>query len=165
MSRILQKFAANTPFEFQGLVDSSRLLLGVGTSQKVIPMLTDFGDAAGALGIQQDAFQRIMLATSQAISAGKFQVGDINQMVQNGIPVWSLLSKSLGKPVTELRKMASHREAHRGRCPAQPCSKQMHKDYGGSMAKQSQTLAGLWSTFTDTLSQGLAQALMPLVPV
>ena len=92
----LSKFAANTPFEFPGLVDSSRTLLGVGVAAKdVVPMLTDFGDAAGALAINQDAFQRIMLATSQSIAAGKFQVGDLNQLMNNGLPVWTLLSKAI----------------------------------------------------------------------
>jgi hypothetical protein len=39
---------------------------------------------------------------------------------------------------------------------------QMHKDYGGAMAEQSTTLSGLWSTFKDTISQSLAQAMTPL---
>jgi hypothetical protein len=44
----LSSFAAATPFELHGLVDSSRLLLGVGVNaQQVIPMLTAFGAAAG----------------------------------------------------------------------------------------------------------------------
>ena len=41
----------------------------------------------------------------------------------------------------------------------------MHHDYGGAMAKQSQTLAGLWSTVTDTFQQGMAKALIPLEPI
>lgn len=161
----LSKFAANTPFEMPGLVDSARTLMGVGVAaDNVIPILTDFGDAAGALGIQQDAFQRIMLATSQAISAGKFQAGDLNQIMNNGLPIWSLLSKAMGKPVTEIRKLASEGKLlSKDVLPV--LQAQMHKDYGGAMAKQSQTLSGLWSTFMDTLNLGMAKAIMPLVPV
>lgn len=158
----LSKFAATTPFEFPGLVDASRLLLGVGvSSKKVIPMLRDFGDAAGALAIDQDAFNRIMLATSQAISAGKFQAGDLNQIMTNGLPVWTLLSKAMHKSVPELRDLAS-----KGKLLAKDVlpalQAQMHKDYGGSMAAQSKTLSGLWSTFMDTLSMGLASAILPV---
>mgnify|MGYP000670917691 CR=1 FL=1 len=160
----LSKFAANTPFEFPGLVDSSRTLLGVGVAAKdVVPMLTDFGDAAGALAINQDAFQRIMLATSQSIAAGKFQVGDLNQLMNNGLPVWTLLSKAMGKTVPELRSLASHGKLlAKDVLPA--LQGQMHKDYGGAMAKQSKTLSGMWSTLQDTLSQGLAAAIEPLIP-
>lgn len=161
----LTSFAAKTPFEFPGLVDASRTLLGVGVAAKdVIPMLTNFGDAAGALGIKQDAFQRIMLATAQAISAGKFQAGDLNQIMNNGLPIWSLLAKATGKPVPELRKLASE-----GKLLAKDVlpilQKQMQKDYGGAMEKQSRTLSGMWSTLMDTMSQGLASAIQPLIPV
>lgn len=160
----LSDFAASTPFEMNGLIDSSRTLLGVGVAAKdVIPTLTAFGDAAGAVGIQGDAFQRIMLATSQAISAGKFQTADLNQIMNNGLPVWTILSKALGKPVAALRDMAS-----KGKLLAKDVmpalKKQMEKDYGGAMAKQSQTLSGLWSTLSDTLTQGMAKVLVPLLP-
>jgi len=161
----LSKFAANTPFEFPGLVDSSRTLLGVGVAAKdVVPMLTDFGDAAGALAIDQDHFQGIMMATSQAISAGKFQAGDLNQIMNNGLPVWSILSKAMHKTVPELRDMSSAGQLlAKDVLPA--LQSQMHKDYGGAMQQQSQTLSGLWSTMQDTMAQGMAQVLMPLVPL
>jgi tape measure domain-containing protein len=160
----LSQFAASTPFELPGLIDSSRLLLGVGVAaQDVIPMLTAFGDAAGAVGVGQDAFQRIMLATSQAVSAGRFQVGDLNQIVTNGIPAWKLLSEATHKTVPQLRDMAS-----KGKLLAKDVlpalQKQMEKDYGGAMARQSKTLVGVWSTLMDTLNIGLANVIKPLVP-
>jgi tape measure domain-containing protein len=82
-----------------------------------------------------------MLATSQAISAGKFQAGDLNQIMTNGLPVWTILSKAMHKSVPELRDLASHGKLlAKDVLPA--LQSQMHKDYGGAMAKQSQTLNG-----------------------
>jgi tape measure domain-containing protein len=161
----LQNFAAKTPFELPGLIDASRTLLGVGVNAKeVVPLLQAFGDTAGAVGVKQDAFQRIMIATSQAISAGKFMQGDLNQIMTNGIPIWSILAKATGKPVPELRKMASEGKLlSKDVLPV--LQKEMEKDYGGAMARQSMTLAGVWSTLTDTVSIGLANALKPLVPM
>lgn len=161
----LQAFAAATPFELSGLIDSSRTLIGVGVSAKqTIPLLRAFGDAAGAVGVGQAAFQRIILATSQSISAGKFSLGDLNQIMTNGIPIYKLLSEALGKPVSTVRALATQ-----GKLLAKDVlpilQKQMEKDYGGAMAKQSQTLAGVWSTLTDTISIGLSNALTPLVPM
>lgn len=160
----LTSFAAATPFELNGLIESSRTLIGVGLSAKdTMKALQSFGDAASAVGVGQDNFQRIMLATSQAISAGKFQAGDLNQIVENGIPVWTILSKSMHKTVPELRDLASRGKLlSKDVLPA--LESQMHKDYGGAMAKQSATLNGLWSTFTDTLSLGLAKAITPMIP-
>jgi tape measure domain-containing protein len=161
----LQKFAASTPFELPGLIDASRTLLGVGVNARdVIPMLTAFGNTAGAVGVGQEAFQRIMIATSQAISAGKFQAGDLNQIMNNGIPIWSILAKATGKPVPELRKMASAGKLlSKDVLPA--LQKEMQKDYGGAMARQSKTLAGVWSTLKDSVSIGLANALKPMIPL
>lgn len=161
----LSKFAAATPFELPGLIDSSRTLLGVGVSaDKIIPTLTAFGDAAGAVGVGQEAFQRIMLATSQAVSAGTFKIEDLNQISENGIPVWKILSEAMGKPVPQLRDLAT-----KGKLLTSDVlpllNSQMEKDYGGAMARQSQTLTGVWSTLMDSLNIGLAQTLQPLVPM
>lgn len=160
----LQHFAATTPFTLPGLVDASRQLIGVGeASNKVIPTLTAWGDTAGALGISQDAFSHSMLALTQAMGNGKLQAGDLLQITQAGIPIWSILAKSLGKPVSEVRKLSEQGKLLTADVLPK-LEKQMEKDYGGSMAKQSMTLTGLWSTFTDTLNLGLASSIQPLIP-
>lgn len=160
----LQNFAASTPFELSGLIESSRTLIGVGlTTKQTKQALQDFGDAASAVGVGQENFKRIMLATSQAISAGKFGIEDLNQITENGIPIWKVLARATGEPVPKLRELATA-----GKLLSKDVlpllEKQMHKDYGGAMAKQSMTLNGLWSTFTDTLSIGLAKGITPMIP-
>lgn len=161
----MKTFAAATPFTFPGLVQASRQLLGAGAAAKsVIPTLTAFGDAAGALGLSEDNFNHIMLATTQAMAAGKLQAGDLLQITEAGLPIWKLLSEALGKPIPALRKLSQQGKLLTADVLPK-LQKQMEKDYGGSMAKQSQSLAGLWSTLTDTLNLGLASALQPLVPI
>jgi tape measure domain-containing protein len=157
----LKKFSAATPFELPGLIDASRLLLGVGVAaDKVIPMLTAWGDTAGAVGIDAENFQRVMLALSQSISSGQLKLGDMNQMMNDGIPIWKLLSEALGLPVAKIQDLISHGKL----LTADVLPKleaQMHKDYGGAMAAQSGTLTGLWSTFMDTINLGLADVIKP----
>src|SRR3989304_3430439 len=139
----LKSFAASTPFELPGLTMAAKQLLGVGTAAKnVIPVLTAWGDASGALGLSEEQFSRAMLARNQAMAKGKLQAGEMMQITEAGIPRFKLLSKDV-LPALE---------------------KQMGKEYGGAMAKQAKTLTGLWSTFKDTLSQGLAEAITPLIP-
>jgi len=145
----LQKFAASTPFELPGLIDNARQLLGVGVAaDQVIPTLTALGNTAGALGINQDAFNRILLATTQAMGKGKLQGEELMQMVENGIPVWQLLSKALGKPVEELQKLSSDGKLLSNEV-LPLLFDQMQKDYGGAMAAQSKTLVGTWSSLKD----------------
>jgi tape measure domain-containing protein len=160
----LKDFAARTPFNLPGLVDDARLLLGVGFAAKqVIPTLTAWGDAAGALGIQQEAFHRAMIAVSQSMAAGKINAQDMNQIVEAGIPVWKLMSEATGKPIPVLRKLSEQGKLLSGDILPKLAA-QMERDYGGAMAKQSQTLNGLWSTFTDTVNLGLGDALAKLTP-
>ena len=47
----LATFAEKTPFEFAGLVDSTKKLMAYGfAAQEVIPMLNSIGDAVAAVG-------------------------------------------------------------------------------------------------------------------
>lgn len=162
---VLKDFAAKTPFELPGLIQDAKLLQGVGMEFKnVIPTMTAWGDAAGALGVSQDGFQRTMLALSQSISATKINAGDMNQIVEAGIPIWKIMAEALGKPVSEIRKMSEKGELLTADVLPK-LNAQMSKDYGGNMAKQSQTLSGMWSTLMDTFHQGMADALTPLLPI
>jgi tape measure domain-containing protein len=161
----LKTFAAKTPFELPGLIDASRQLIGVGLNTKeTMTTLQAYGDAAGGLGISQDGFNRIMLATSQALSAGTLHAGDLLQMTEAGLPVWKLLSEALHKPVSEIRNLSETGQLMT-KDVLPKLNAQMEKDYGGAMAKQSMTLNGLWSTLMDTFHQGIANALIPMEPM
>lgn len=161
----LKTFAASTPFELPGLVGMARQLVGAGAAAKdVIPTLTAYGNAAGALGLNQEQFGRVMLAVTQTMNKGKIQAEELLQITEAGLPIYPLLAKALGMPVAKIQELSS-----KGQLLAKDVlpklQAQMQKDYGGSMIKQSQTLSGLWSTLKDTFQLGLADALQPLVPV
>lgn len=157
----MKDFAAKTPFELEGLTDSARLLLGVGASAKETKVILQaFGDTAGAVGMDAEHFKMAMLALSQTISSGKLKLGDMNQLMNDGIPIWKLLSEATGKPVPKIQEMISKGELL-AKDVLPKLYAQMNKDYGGAMARQSETLNGLWSTFMDTINLGLADALRP----
>ena len=66
----LQKFASQTPFNLPQLVDASKKLQAYGFQvEKVIPMLTDLGDASMALGLQADGMDRLTLAIGCKLKA------------------------------------------------------------------------------------------------
>ena len=160
----LSAFATKTPFELPGLVDASRMLVGVGQSaNSVIPTLTALGNTSGALGLSQESFSRVMIAVTQTMAKGKIQAEELMQITEAGIPIWKILSSALGLPVPAIQKLSSE-----GKLLADDVwpkvFKQMNKNYGGAMEAQSKTLAGVWSTFMDTLKIGLADSIMPLVP-
>lgn len=161
----LSDFAAKTPFELPGLTSNARALLGVGIAAKdVIPTMTALGDAAGALGLSQDGLNSVVRAYTQINSKGKVSAEEMLQMAEAGIPAWPLLARAMGMTVPEVQKLGEE-----GKLLASDVlpklNAQMEKEYGGSMAKQAQTLSGVWSTVKDTINMAMAQALQPLVPI
>lgn len=161
----LTSFANRTPFRLDGVVTASRKLLGVGVAaEDVIPMLTRFGDTAGALGLSQDQFSRMMLAISQMIGKGKVMSQEMLQLAEAGVPAWMMMSKATGKSVADLQGLAQNGKLLTADVLPKLLA-QMNKDYGGAMGKQALTLSGLWSTFMDTLTIGLARAIQPLMPM
>ena len=161
----LTKFAASTPFELPGLIEADKALIGAGESaSKTLGTLRAWGDASGALGQTQEQFDRTMIAVTQSMGKGKLQAEELMQITEAGIPIWSILSKAMGKPITELQNMVSKGQLLT-KDVLPKLEKQMEKDYGGSMVKQSRTLQGVWSTLMDTINIGLATALHPLVPM
>lgn len=161
----LSNFAAKTPFDIQGATQASQKLLGAGESAKqIIPTLTALGDANAAVGGSQDAFNESMLAYSQIMTRGKLDTQDLYQLSNAGIPIWKELAKAVGQPTSAIQDMVS-----KGQLAADDTlpklEAQLEKDYGGAMAKQATTLAGVWSTVTDTIKTALGQAFLPLAPV
>src|SRR5215207_1627121 len=157
----LSDFAAKTPFELPGLISNARQLLGAGQAAKdVIPILTDLGDATGALGLDQEQFNRIMLATTQSMNKGKLQGEELMQFTEAGIPIWRELSEALGLPIPKLQEMSQKGELLSDDVLPKLFD-QLHKDYGGAMVRQSTTLNGLWSTLMDTINIGLAKTIKP----
>ncbi|CCQ44310.1 tape measure domain protein [Pseudarthrobacter siccitolerans] len=161
----LSAFAAKTPFELPGLVANARALLGAGAAaESVIPTMQALGDASGALGLNQEGMNSIVRAWTQMMGKGKVSAEEMLQISEAGLPIWALLSRAMGKPIGDLQKMASEGELLSS--DVLPLLEaQMNKEYGGSMAKQAQTLSGVWSTVKDTLNMAMAQGLQPLVPL
>lgn len=161
----LSAFAAKTPFELPGITNNARALIGAGAAaESVIPTMAALGDANAALGGSQNELNSIVRAWTQMMGKGKVSAEEMLQITEAGIPIWSLLSRAMGKPIGDLQKMASEGELlSKDVLPL--LEKQMGKEYGGAMAKQAQTLSGVWSTVEDTLNMAMAEGLQPLVPL
>lgn len=155
----LERFAAETPFEFAGLTASSRRFINMGMSaQEVIPMMRAVGDAVAAVGGSSETVDRVTLAISQMSAKGKVSAEEINQIAEAGIGGWKILETQLGKSKAELFKLA---EA--GEISAETFIKAFkaysEQNYAGAMERQSHTLLGAMSTIKDTLLQEGSKAI------
>lgn len=158
----LQDFAKATPFEFEGLTTASRRLQNVGLeAEKVIPVLTDIGNAAAAAGASSAELDSITLAFSQIIAKGKLSAEEVNQLAERGIPVWRMLSEQLGKSKEEIIDMAE-----KGKISSQVFLDAFQKfskmNFGDAMEKQSHTFAGAMSSIKDSALVAAAETFEPI---
>ncbi len=157
----LKKFAAATPFRFEGLLDSSKRLLAMGyTAEQIIPVMRTVGDAVAGLGAGEEGIQRATYALGQMKTAGRVLSQDMMQLTSLGVPAWDYLAQAIGKTTPEIRKMVEQ-----GLIPAEvginAIMAGMEKDFGGLMAKQAQTFTGALSNISDMLQQIVANGFEP----
>jgi len=161
----LRKFATQTPFEFKDLTQASRLMLAFGFAAKdVIPMLTDIGDAMGALGANAEVMNRVIRNFGQIQAKGKLSMEEVLQLAEAGIPVFSILQKHLGLSAAQMGDIG--RQGISADRAIAALRKGMAELYGGGMQKQMGTTAGALSNFSDAifnLKVAMGEALTPAV--
>ncbi len=166
----LQNFANSTPFEFPDLVQSSQQLLAMGFNAKdLIPTLTAVGDAVAAMGGGSENVAAVTRALGQMQAKGKVAGDELLQLTEQGIPAVKILASQFGVSTAKMQDMIS-----KGLVPASKAipalvqglehGTKSTQSFGGMMAKQSETMAGKWSTFMDTLQTGLGTLVLKAKP-
>lgn len=136
----LQKFAADTPFEFPELAAGAKGLLAYGFSiDQLIPLLTKAGDLASGFGVDITEVTRVL---------GRLRAGDFGEAFERlrdfGIGRQDLEGKGL--------KFDSSNSYKGSVADALDAVTQIIDDkFGGMTAKQSQSISGLFSTATDAV--------------
>lgn len=160
----MQQFAAQTPFEFPELIQASQRLMAMGFAAKdVKPTLTAVGDAVAALGGNSETVGRVTTALGQIQAKGKASADEMLQLTQAGIPAWDMLAKKIGVDIPTAMKMAEKGQISAS-TTIDALTEGMTQRFGGMMAKQSQSMAGLWSTAKDVSAQAAASLVEPFAP-
>lgn len=151
----VQKFAADTPFEIDGLTKSFILLksTGIEPTKQVMEALTN---QAAKLGGSQETLMAIVTQLGQAYSKQKLQQEDIIVLAERGVPIYKLLAE-----VTGLQGAALQEVIGKGGITRDVIDKlivKMGELATGSNARAMETLNGKisvlsdsWHTFEDTL--------------
>lgn len=159
----LQAFAAHTPFEMEGLLDSSKQLMAMGfAGDDILPIMSRVGDAVAALGGGAPLIQRVTLALGQMRAKGTVSAGEIRQLAEAGIPAWEAIAQKIGVSVPEAMKLAEARaiDAATG---INAVLESMGAKFGGMMEAQAKTFAGVTSTFKDTVRANLGDVFTPVM--
>lgn len=159
----IEKTAAATPFDSITLQNQAKLLLNFGASaESIIPSLTMLGDVSGG---NKARFEGLTLAYAQVRSQGRLMGQDLLQMINAGFNPLQAISEKTGKSMAVLKK-----EMEKGGISfamVEGAFKQVTSEGGrffNLMQKQSETLAGRWSTLVDNtqrLGTKIGTALLP----
>lgn len=154
----LQKFAATTPFQFNDLQDAARKMLAFGIeSENVMSNLEMIGNiAAGVSAPVGD----LAFVFGQVRAQGQAMTQDLNQFAARGVPVYDEISKLLGITVAELRDgMASGKIKVNFEMIEQAFQNLTAEGgkFNNLMAKQSQSLGGVFSTLKDNVTLSLIE--------
>lgn len=144
-----QELAILSPFDQADIANAFKQALAYGFVIEEAKLLTqtvvDFTAATGASG---EAANNIVLALGQIRAAGKLTGQEVRQLVNQGIPVWQILSDAIGMTTAEVKKLSED-----GLIPADlaitAIVKSLRKDFAGAAAAQQETLSGLINSLGD----------------
>lgn len=164
----LQTFAKTTPFEFGALVHNAQNMMGMGIAAKdVIPDLRALGDSVASIGGSAQQVDSVTLAFDQMNAKGTLDMGNLNQLMQNGVPsALKILASSYGVTTGAMIKMISTGKVQSSDALPKLIAgiekgTKSTAALGGMMDKQSQTFSGAMSNISDSLTQALAGAFQP----
>lgn len=144
-------FAKKTPFEIEGILETTKLLLGMGIEAgKMIKTMNFLGNIAAGLSIP---ISRLALNFGQVKAQGKLTGRELRDFAIAGVPLLDELAKMLGKSKAEITKMVSAGAI--GFETVEKAFMNMTSEGGrfyNLMQRQSMTLLGIWSNLKDILT-------------
>jgi tape measure domain-containing protein len=161
----LVTLSAKTPLQLPDVTSSAQSLIAYGVNVKdlksTIMMLGDvsMGNA--------EKLQRATLAYGQTLAAGKANMQDLNQLINNGVPIVEALSNVMGVGKEQIRKLVEQGKV--GFAQVDAALKTLVAD-GGKFNGMMQTIGeqsaeGKLSTAIDNLRIAAANMMQDLVPV
>lgn len=146
-------FSERTPFESNDVVLMAQRLLAAGVAaQDIIPYIEGVGNASFAMGGNAESASRVVLALSQSLNSGRVKMEEINQVMDAGVPILSMMANWYGITTDELVKYISD-----GVVPAAKFTDDFiqaaNGKFGDAMANQLGTATQASSNFNDSLSR------------
>jgi tape measure domain-containing protein len=156
----ITNLAIETPFKSGPLISAAQSLKSYGVAtEDLIPTLRVLGDVASGGGANislDEKLGRVVLAYGQVRTAGRLMGSELRQFTEAGIPVIENLAIVMNKPVSSIKGMVEE-----GQVGFRELSMAFNRMTGAGglffnmMQKQSETVAGRWSAFTENIQVGL----------
>ena len=101
----LKSFASSTPFQINDLSNVTNKLLGFGVeSENVIDTVKRLGNVSAGLNVPLES---VALTFGKIKTLGVGQNGELLELAEKGIPIYSELAKQLGVSESQVKTLAS----------------------------------------------------------
>lgn len=132
---------------------------------EAVDVLERLDAATTAAGTGTTGMTRALDAMTKGVNAGKFQMGELSQISNAGIPIYDALAEVLGVDIPEAQAMASD-----GAVELEHVLEALSGDAGTwfpalleGATDVSNTFAGSWDTIYNTFVNGIANELVPVL--
>ncbi len=147
--RKLKTEARITPFEYEDLEETSRIMLAFGWSaQKILPDLRKIGDATAGIGKGAPELKTIVTQLGQMRGAGKVVIEDTRPLTNLGLPIEEIFRDKFKMSIKQVQD--SGMEINK---VIDALIDGFGARYKDMMAKQSKTFYGIMSNIKDNFSQ------------
>lgn len=154
MVKDLTDFTAKTPFQLEGVGKAAKQLLSFGVAgDEILGKLKFLGDIASGANVPLSDMASIF---GKVKAKGKAMTEELLQLSDRGVPIIDVLAKKMGVAKDAIFDMAS-----KGKISFEVMQDAMQSmtTEGGifedQMKKQSNTMAGIWSTLKDNVELAL----------
>jgi len=161
----LTQFAATTPFQLEGLAQTTKKLLSFGFAQdEIIGKLTELGDVAAGSGVD---IQELALIYGQVNAASKLTGERLLQLQERAVPIGPALAKTMGVAETAIKDLVSRGEVDFATFEKAFASlSQEGGQFFQGMIRQSKTFDGVMSTLGDNIElveKDIGDGLLPTI--
>jgi len=160
----IKEFAAGTPFELPGLIESSKQLLAFGIdAEDIVDTMRSLGDIAAAVGTEK--LPTLVNAFGKIKTKGTATMEELNRFLEAGVPILDELAEGYEVSTQELLGMVS--QGRIGFDDVNGALKRLtaeNSQFGGLMERQSESLFGVFSNIKDNITQiniTMGQKLLP----
>lgn len=162
MLKDLADLAGRTPLGLNELAEAGKKLLAFGEApEDIVKTLEMLGDVAAGAGAP---LEEIATLYGKMRVQGKLYAEDLNQLLDRGVPILTLLAERFGVAESQIKKMASE-----GKISFADLEASLKKLTGaggawaGMMGEQSKTLAGKLAALEDAFNRLLVAFASPLL--
>lgn len=97
----LYNFSRGTPFAFPDVANAAKTLLQFGaTADNVVGITQMLGNVVAVTGTN---YQNLAQVYGEVNAAGKVQMNNTNQLIQDGVPIMQAMAKVTGKSMTDVQ--------------------------------------------------------------